>query len=199
MGPSSRISRSRSRHANRKDISIPPDYVRPLSPKMKPGIDSIEMEQVRKRLERLAWLTDDSIPLPGLKAKIGIDPLIGLIPWLGDTLGALLSSYIISEAARIGTPKSVLVKMAFNVLVDALIGFVPGLGDLFDFAWKANMRNVRLLEDYIRNPRKTAVTSRFFVAFLALLLIGAVVFIGVLGFLLVRWLWLAVSGQFGAG
>jgi NAD/NADP transhydrogenase beta subunit len=152
-----------------------------------------EKEQLRLRLSRLAWLMDNSIPIPG-GAKIGIDPLIGLIPWVGDLLGALVSSFILSEAARLGLPKSVLVKMAFNTSLDALIGAVPFVGDLFDFAWKANMRNVRLLEEYLERPRATVITSRLFVAFLCLLVIAVVVLIGMLGFLLVRWIWQAVGG-----
>ncbi|GAB7025145.1 DUF4112 domain-containing protein [Geotalea toluenoxydans] len=155
----------------------------------------IEKERLRKRLERLAWLTDSSIPVPGLNARVGIDPLIGLLPWFGDAIGALLSSYIVAVAARLGAPKSVLMKMGFNVAVDAIIGVVPGVGDLFDLGWKANQRNVRLLEHYIERPHQTVVTSRLFVAFLTLLLVGTVIGIGFLGFWLVRWLWLAVSGH----
>ncbi|GCF86327.1 hypothetical protein GSbR_29270 [Geobacter sp. SVR] len=155
-------------------------------------VNTNEKEELRLRLARLAWLMDNSIPIPG-GAKIGIDPLIGLIPWVGDLLGALVSSFILSEAARLGIPKSVLLKMAFNTALDALIGAVPFLGDLFDFAWKANMRNVRLLEHYLEHPRATVMTSRLFVALLCLLVIALVVLIGLLGFLLVRALWQAVS------
>lgn len=153
-----------------------------------------DKEILRKQLERLAWLTDNSIPIPGLKAKVGIDPLIGLLPWFGDTIGALLSSYIIAAAARLGAPKSLLLKMAFNVALDALIGAIPGLGDLFDFIWKANQKNVRLLEHYVENPRQTVATSRLFAVLLGLLLVGSVMLIGLLGFLLVRWLWSVVTG-----
>lgn len=155
---------------------------------------STEQEKTKKRLERLAWLTDNSIPVPGLGAKVGIDPLMGLLPWFGDTLGALLSSYIILEASRLGAPKSVLLKMVFNVTMDAMVGVLPGAGDLFDFVWKANQRNVRLLEKYVEKPRKTAVESRLFVAFIILFMMGTVVLIGLLGFWLVRWLWGALSG-----
>jgi hypothetical protein len=154
-----------------------------------------EQEKARKRLERLAWLTDNSIPIPGLGAKIGIDPLIGLLPWFGDAFGSLISGFIIVEASRLGAPKSVLLKMVFNVILDAVVGALPGVGDLFDFVWKANQRNVRLLEQFLEKPRKTVVESRLFVAIIILLMLGAVVLIGLLGFLLIRWLWGAVSGH----
>ncbi|SNB47124.1 DUF4112 domain-containing protein [Geobacter sp. DSM 9736] len=152
-----------------------------------------EREKARKRLDRLAWLTDNSIPLPGLDARIGFEPVIGLIPWFGDALGAILSGYIISEAARLGAPKSVLLKMTFNVAVDTLVGALPGLGDLFDFVWKANQRNVRLLERYIERPRKTVVASRLFMAFIILLLVALVVLTALAGFWLVQALWRAVT------
>ncbi len=155
---------------------------------------STDKEQIRKRLDRLAWVLDNSIPIPGLNIRIGLDALIGLFPGYGDTLGALVSSYILSEAARLGAPKSVLLKMASNIAVDAVVGAVPLLGDLFDIAWKANQRNVLLLGAYLDQPRKTVVASRLFVWGLSLLLVGFVMFVGMLGFLLVRALWVAASG-----
>ena len=151
-------------------------------------------DKARSRLERLAWFLDNSIPIPGLDARIGLDPLLGLFPVIGDTLGALLSSYILAVAARLGVPKSVLLKMAFNIAVDAVLGAFPLLGDLFDMAWKANHRNVKLLGDYLDQPRKTVVASRLFVWTLAVVLVAFVLFVGMLGFLLVRALWLAISG-----
>ncbi len=147
-----------------------------------------------KRLERLAWFLDSAIPIPGIEARVGFDPLIGLLPGVGDSLGALFSSYILLAAARLGAPRAVLLKMAFNISVDAVIGAVPVLGDLFDFAWKANQRNVNLLGAYLDQPRKTVVTSRFFVWGLGLLLAGVVIFVGLLSFLLVRALWHAAGG-----
>lgn len=157
-------------------------------------MDTIERQKARKRLERVAWYLDNSIPIPGLEARIGIDGLIGLLPGVGDTLGALLSSYLLGEAARLGAPKSVLVKMAFNIALDALVGAIPVLGDLFDFVWKANQRNVELLNEYLDRPRKTVVSSRIFAWVLAIALIGFVVFIGWLGYLVIRALWATATG-----
>lgn len=154
-----------------------------------------EKEAIRKRIGRLAWLMDSSIKVPGLNVTIGVDPLLGLIPWFGDTIGAVLSSFILAEASRLGAPKSVLWKMAFNVAVDALVGALPFIGDLFDFAWKSNQRNVQLLENYLEKPRHTVVTSRFFVVVLSLMLATFVIFMGLVGFLLLRALWVTVSGS----
>lgn len=154
-----------------------------------------DKDKTRRSLERLAWYLDNSIPIPGLNARIGLDPLLGLLPGIGDTIGALLSSYILAAAARLGAPKSVLLKMAFNIAVEAVAGALPVLGDFFDMAWKANQRNVQLLGDYLDQPRKTVVASCLFVWTLGALLVGLVIFIGMLGFLLVRAVWLAVSGS----
>lgn len=153
-----------------------------------------DKDKTRRFLERLAWYLDNSIPIPGLNARIGLDPLLGLLPGIGDTIGALLSSYILAGTARLGVSKSVLLKMAFNIAVEAVVGALPVLGDFFDMAWKANQRNVQLLGDYLDQPRKTVVASRLFVWTLGALLVGLVISIGILGFLLVRALWFAASG-----
>jgi hypothetical protein len=147
-----------------------------------------------KRLERLAWLLDNCIPIPGLNYRIGLDGIVGLIPGIGDALGAMLSSYIISESARLGAPKSILIKMAFNVAIDALLGAIPLFGDFFDFTWKANLRNVQLLHAYLEQPGKTVAVSRLFVITLIVLVILFIAFVVLLGILLLRWLWLAATG-----
>ena len=140
-------------------------------------------------MDRLAWFLDNSIQLPGVNFRVGIDPLVGLIPVIGDTIGAIMSSYILFEAARIGASKSILLKMAFNTSVDALFGALPIVGDLFDFGWKANQRNARILRNYLDNPRETAAAHRLFAWGLVGLLIGLFIFVGLIGYLLVYALW----------
>lgn len=148
-----------------------------------------DRHRVKRRLDRLAYYLDSSIPVPGSNARVGIDALIGLIPGIGDTLGAIVSSYILSEAARLGAPKTVLMKMAFNILLDTSVGVVPVLGDLFDFAWKANQRNVNILEEYMWQPRKAVASSRLFALGLLGALVASAILISLLGYLLVRALW----------
>src|SRR5512138_1532370 len=94
----------------------------------------------------LARLLDEAIEIPGTSWRIGIDPLIGLVPGIGDVLGAILSTWILLVGVRLGAPGSVIARMALNVAVDTVVGSIPLAGDLADFAWKANVRNVRLLE-----------------------------------------------------
>ena len=150
-------------------------------------------DKTRKKLERLAWFLDSSIKVPGFNARFGLDGLIGLIPGVGDVISALISSVVISEAARMGAPKILLLKMAFNVLIDTLLGAVPLVGDLFDFVWKSNQRNVRLLNQYLDSPRETVVNSRLFVWGLSIVLLSLVILIGSGVFMLVQALINAVA------
>ncbi len=103
---------------------------------------------VSPRLQRVRFmcnLLDQCITLPG-GMRIGIDPIVGLLPGLGDILGAALSLYIVYEAARLGLRKRTLLRLIVNVGIESLIGTFPVLGDIFDAVWKANMRNLRLIE-----------------------------------------------------
>ncbi|WP_173575693.1 DUF4112 domain-containing protein [Acetobacter fallax] len=102
-----------------------------------------------ERLKRLAWLLDASFRLPGTKFRLGLDAVIGLVPGGGTVIMTLVSLYIVWEARRMGAPMSVLVRMLVNVALEAAIDFVPLVGDLIDAAFKANLRNVALLEDYL--------------------------------------------------
>lgn len=114
-------------------------------------------------LRRIARLMDSSIRLPG-GFRIGLDGLIGLIPGIGDVLSAGVSSYILLEAARMKLPLSVLLRMGLNMAVDLLVGAIPVFGDVFDFAFKANERNVRLIAAYCAEPRRTRRQSRWVTA-----------------------------------
>jgi hypothetical protein len=150
-------------------------------------------DKTRKKLERLAWFLDSSIKVPGFNARFGLDGLIGLIPGVGDVISAWISSVVISEAARMGAPKILLLKMAFNVLIDTLLGAVPLVGDLFDVVWKSNQRNVRLLNQYLDSPRETVVNSRLFVWGMGIVLLGLVMLVGSGVFMLVQALINAVA------
>lgn len=125
--------------------------------------------EARKRLTRLrrvAWLMDRSIAFgPGGRWRIGLDPLLGLIPGLGDWLGAGVSLWMLYEATRLGLRWSILTRMAGNILVEAIVGSVPILGDLFDAAWQANQRNWRLVERHFSATLRPRPMRRIFWAF----------------------------------
>ncbi len=116
--------------------------------------------QRMQRLEKLAWLLDASIRLPGTRFRFGLDGLVGLVPGIGDLIGALVSLYIMFQSARAGAPGSVLLRMLGNIVIEALVGLVPLLGDVFDMAFRANLRNVALLRNYQQQPATVHRESR---------------------------------------
>lgn len=140
--------------------------------------------------ELIAWLLDNSIPIPGTGRRIGLDAVIGLVPGLGDILAGGLGLLIVARAVQRGLPTVVLARMLANVALDFAIGSAPIIGDAFDLWYKSNARNVALLRRYADNPSaSTAGQWAFFVGLLAV--IGAVA----IGFV---WLvWAALSALFG--
>jgi len=137
--------------------------MRPLEGEVLPPESEAERE-ARQRLNFLAWLLDSSIPIPGTRLTIGLDALIGLLPFIGDLIGVALSSYILAEANRMGVGRAILTRMAFNVAIEGVVGIVPLFGDAFDATWKANQKNVGLLNDWAERPHRTRRASGLFLA-----------------------------------
>jgi hypothetical protein len=152
------------------------------------SVEEAGVRETRQRLASLAWLLDSSIPIPGTRFSVGIDALIGLFPLVGDLIGVLFSSYILSEASRLGAPKSVLMRMSFNIGIEGVVGIVPFAGDLFDAAFKANQRNVKILNDWFDRPEKTERASRAFGVALVIAVVLVFVLLGFGAFLVLRWL-----------
>ena len=98
-------------------------------------------------LERLSWLMDDLIKIPGLNGRFGLDALVGLIPGFGDTATSLVSFYILVSAVRYRVPKITLLRMGINIAIDYLVGSLPVVGDVFDAWWKSNQMNVALVSE----------------------------------------------------
>jgi hypothetical protein len=103
-------------------------------------------------MEALAWLLDNSIPIPGTGRRIGLDALVGLVPGLGDVLSGGLGLLVVVRAAQLGVPGVVLARMLANVALDFAIGSIPVIGDAFDLWFKANARNVALVRRSIAAP-----------------------------------------------
>lgn len=102
-----------------------------------------------ERTRTASTLFDEAIRIPGIGYRVGIDPLIGVLPVSGDAVGAVLSLYIVAESARLGVPPKTLLRMLVNIAIDTGVGSIPIAGDLFDIVWKANKRNVSLLEAHL--------------------------------------------------
>ena len=132
--------------------------------------------KVDDSLERLGWLMDDLIRVPGLGWRFGLDALVGLIPGFGDTATSLVSFYILVSAVRYRVPKVTLLRMGLNIAIDYLVGSLPLVGDLFDAWWKSNQMNIELLSKRATvsadEARHGALSDWLFVALIILLLAG---------------------------
>ena len=142
-----------------------------------------------RRLRRLSQLLDNAIPIPGTGYRIGIDPILGLLPGGGDTVGGLLSAYIVVEAARMGLPRKVIWQMVGNIVFDGVVGIVPVVGDLFDIGWKANVRNIALLEKYLHLTPRDRHSDKLFLIGLIMLLAIIILGFAVLTIMAITWLW----------
>lgn len=136
----------------------------------------MQTEQNNNRhAERLAHWLDDRFEIPGTDINFGVDPIISLIPGVGDWLTGALSSYFILLGVRAEVPRSVLLRMGATILLDILIGSIPLLGDIFDFGWKANTKNAQLLEKYHHDRTKTEKQSKILLWIIAVVIILAVI------------------------
>lgn len=114
------------------------------------GARRIDHARELHELRRFAHLLDEAIRIPIIGYRIGLEPILGLVPVVGDLSGFAVSGYLIFRAARLGLPREIVSRMIFNAVLDAAIGSIPIVGDLFDFFWKVNKRNMRLVERHLR-------------------------------------------------
>ncbi len=122
-----------------------------------PG-DDISSAEVRdvilkkaRTSRKVSWLLDECIRIPGTGIRFGLDPLLGLLPYGGETVATIVGTVIIGEAGKKGLPVKTLVRMGGNMLLNAGLGVIPVVGDLFSFWFKSNSRNYRLLNTYLES------------------------------------------------
>lgn len=114
------------------------------------------------RIRRISRLMDSAFRIPVIGYRVGLDPILGLIPGGGDLITACISAYLVILAARFKLPSSVVGRMAFNIILESVVGTIPLVGDLFDAAFKANIRNMQMLEDHLKqNEPSLAAVDRF--------------------------------------
>ena len=111
----------------------------------------------------LALIMDNFLRVPGTKLRFGLDPIIGLLPGIGDVTSAIISAVAFVHAARCGVPKILLARLAMNILINELVGIIPGLGDAFSFWFKSNVRNYELLRRYSAAPARSRRSDWIFV------------------------------------
>jgi hypothetical protein len=135
----------------------------------------------------LALVMDEFIRVPGTKFKFGLDPLLGLVPGIGDTGSALVSAFALIQAARLGVPKILLVRMSLNILINEVVGIVPVIGDAFSFWFKSNARNYQIIRDHTAAPGAVARRSDWIFVIAVLVLLAGIFFCGLLvSFLFLR-------------
>jgi Domain of unknown function (DUF4112) len=147
-----------------------------------------------RRLRRISHLLDNAIPIPGTKYRIGLDPILGLIPGGGDLIGSIFAGYVVFKSAQMGVPRETLVQMATNIVFDTVAGTVPVAGDLFDVAWKANVKNIELLDAHLGSPEPGKKADWLFVVVLLLgliLIVGSIIFLSVT---LLGWVFRVLTG-----
>lgn len=138
-------------------------------------------------IRRLSYILDSAIPVPGTPYRIGLDPIIGLIPGIGDAFTSLLSTYIVLAAMQMKVSRWTLVRMVFNILIESVVGIVPIVGDLFDAYWKSNERNRILLETNMGQPNAKAA-DRLFVLGTVLILLLVLALTGWAAIALLQWI-----------
>jgi hypothetical protein len=129
--------------------------------------------------------------VPGTTYRIGLDPIIGLVPLIGDLVSPLFTIGILLQARELGVPKVVQARMLINVAIDTLVGIVPVVGDFFDFAWKSNRKNLALLELHAREDRGGSAADWAFVG----LMITLVVLLAAIPFVVLGWLFAALGAR----
>jgi len=167
-------------------LPAPADRTSPNTPAGQPSGDLA-------RLQALARLMDNAVRIPGTPVRVGLDGVLGLIPGAGDTVSALVSVFILSEARRLGISRLTLHRMATNILLDAVVGTVPFAGDAFDVYWKANHRNVELLRRHLESAAEPEMPSSrwgdwLFFGGLFSILIVIIALSLTLGYVAIRWL-----------
>lgn len=150
-------------------------------------------ESPLKWVERISYLMDESFRIPGTKFRFGLDPILNLIPILGDVSGFAVSAMLVLSMAKKGVSNKVIILMILNIVLDFTIGAIPILGNIFDFTYKANSRNIKLLrEHYAENKHQGSGKNIVFIVLLVLL----VLFIALIYALVLLSFWLgdAISG-----
>lgn len=142
-----------------------------------PGVASTAASRTGEldHLRRIARVWDDLLPLPVIGRRVGLDAIVGLVPGIGDVASALVASLALVTAARLRAPASVIGRMLLNIVIDTLVGAIPVLGDIFDVGWRAQRRNLVLLEGWLADPDRLRRRSTALLAAIAAGLIVTVV------------------------
>jgi Domain of unknown function (DUF4112) len=169
---------TRSRHGLASDAT--PPVSRPVAGEVIGRSRAERFAAVEARIRRVTNILDELLPIPGTRHRFGVDPIIGLIPVVGDVIGALVGLWVIGEATRFGVPRIVVARMTVNLLVDLAVGIIPFVGDIFDFVSRSNTRNIELFKTHALDPDASTAGHQAFFAGVVLVVLGAIWLVTVL-------------------
>jgi hypothetical protein len=173
-------------------VALEPTPVRHRPPLQEVDWEVLPPEEKRKRqaleplFKWLALIMDEFVRVPGTKFRFGLDPLLGLIPGIGDTSSALVSALALIQAVRVGIPKILLARMSLNILINEVVGIIPVIGDAFSFWFKSNARNYQIIKDHTISPGVAKRSDWIFVIAVLVVLVAIVSLGLVLSFFFLR-------------
>lgn len=156
--------------------------------------ESEERVLIMERLRSLSTLLDNSITIPGTSYRIGLDPFLGLLPGIGDYAGAAISAFIVIQGARLGASRATLTRMVTNIVIESLAGSIPLLGDIFDAGWKANLKNVALLENHVKSSPQRKKADTWFLFLLLAVLASVVILTTTIFIIILSLIWRMIQG-----
>jgi hypothetical protein len=159
-----------------------PDGNAPAAARSASGLRSLLREKSRVS-KRISWILDECIRLPGTNVRFGIDPLLGLIPYGGETVATLFGSLVLADAGKKGIPAATLVRMGGNMILNAAIGAIPIAGDLFSFWFKSNTRNYQLISTFLESEQGHEASGGWWPVFLIASIIGIVLVLNILSWI----------------
>ena len=150
---------------------------------------------------KISWLLDECIRIPGTKIRFGLDPILGLVPYGGETAATIIGTVILGEAGKKGIPFKTLIRMGGNMLINAIVGAIPVVGDVFSFWFKSNSRNYQMLNTYLECEHGTEEPGGWWPVFLILGTIVTVLVLEVLSWIILGSLllkgWVSLTSLFG--
>ena len=176
-------------------IEIPKSKILEVDWEVLPPEEKRRRQGLEPLFKWLAFIMDEIVRVPGTKFRFGLDPLLGLIPGIGDTSSALVSAFALIQAARLGVPKILLARMSLNILINEIIGIVPVIGDAFSFWFKSNARNHQIIKEHIVTPTVAKRSDWIFVIAVLVVLVAIVGAGLVLSFLFLQALADFLSGR----
>ncbi|MDF2374607.1 MAG: DUF4112 domain-containing protein [Verrucomicrobiales bacterium] len=162
------------------------------------GDSKKELLKKLRTSKRISWVLDECIRIPGTQIRFGLDPILGLIPYGGETVATIFGAFILGDAGKKGLPIKTLTKMSGNMMINAGIGWIPVVGDLFSFWFKSNTRNYRMLNTYLDSDHGEEDSGGWWPVILVISVIGFVLIMNLLAWVfitgLILWAYPQLTG-----